>query len=78
MSATTAVGVDDDLASGQTGVGVGATGVGKASGGVDVNGGLVGQQRRWDDGANDVLNDLLTDEGLLGFFRPCSAIMSLC
>jgi len=33
-----------------------------------VNGGLVGQQRRWNNGANDVLDDLLADEGLLGFF----------
>ena len=68
VSSATAVGVDDDLPSGQTGVGVRTTGVGEASGGVDVDGGLVGQQRRWNDGANDVFDNLLADEGLLGFF----------
>ena len=68
MASTTAVGVDDDLSSSQTGISVGTARVGKASGGVDVNGGLLGHQRCWNNGANDVLDDLLSNKGLLGFF----------
>ena len=69
VAATAAVGVDDDLASGQTGVSVRTTGVGKAARGVDVDGGLaLDHQRGRDDGANDVLDHLLANKRLLGFF----------
>ena len=44
-----------------------------------MNRGLVGHQCRRNNGANDMLDDLLSDEGLLGFFRAmlCDHVLVL-